>query len=145
MIVVAIIGILAAIGRAGLSGLHHSSQGFRRPAAASAAKMHVSESYQANLRVGHHQRHCVPRSPTSARTKYVSSVAIEAGGVVVATFQRTAATACRHAIDGKKLVLTPSVQGQPLTSALNWNPGVGLYLDDERHGHRPQSVSSHRT
>lgn len=117
MIVVAIIGILAALAVPAYQDYTIRAKISEGVLGATAAKMHVSESYQANFESGIVSA-IASWNIASTETKYVRNVDIQDGGVVVTTFAGNDGNGLPSLVDGKRLVLTPSVQGQPLTSAL---------------------------
>ncbi|HEY0941412.1 MAG TPA: pilin [Steroidobacter sp.] len=118
MIVVAIIGILAALAVPAYQDYTIRAKISEGVLGATAAKMHVSESYQANFESGITSA-IASWNLDSTRTKYVQSVDIQEGGVVVTTFAADGTNGLPLEAEGKTLVLTPSVNGQPLTSAMN--------------------------
>ncbi len=118
MIVVAIIGILAAIALPAYQTYTIRAKVSEGVISAGAAKAHVSESYQANFVAGLASA-VTSWNVASTRSKYVSEVVIDNTGVVVVTFAANAGNGLPTALDATTLVLTPSVQGQGLTTALN--------------------------
>lgn len=118
MIVVAIVGILAALAVPAYQDYTIRAKVTEGLLGATAAKMHVSESYQANYQSGIISA-IASWNLDSTRTKYVRSVAIRDAGVVVTTFAATDGNGLPQEVDGKTLILTPSMQGQPLTTPLN--------------------------
>ena len=149
MIVVAIVGILAALAVPAYQDYTIRSKISEGVLGATAAKMHVSESYQANFESGITSA-IASWNLDSTRTKYVRSVDIQDAGVVVATFTSDNDNGLPTVVDGTTLVLTPSVNGQPLTSAQNgtleWActsqtdataTGRGLYISPDVAGSLP--------
>ena len=118
MIVVAIIGILAALAVPAYQDYTIRAKVSEGVLGATAAKMHVSESYQANFESGVTSA-ISSWNLASTRTKFVRNVNIQDAGVVVATFAADAGNGLPLEVEGATLVLTPSVQGEPLTSALS--------------------------
>lgn len=118
MIVVAIIGILAAIAVPAYQDYTIRAKISEGIVGATAAKTHVTESYQTNFVAGL-QSAALSWNPAGTRTKYVSNIMIDDTGVVIATFAANSGNGLPTALEGTTLVLTPSIQGQPLTTALN--------------------------
>lgn len=117
MIVVAIIGILAAIALPAYQDYTVRAKVSEGIVAASAARSHVSESYQANYVAGIAGA-VNSWNVNSTRTKYVHSITIGNTGVVVATFRADGTNGMPTVVNNTTIVLTPSVQGQPLTSTM---------------------------
>jgi type IV pilus assembly protein PilA len=118
MIVVAIIGILAAIALPAYQDYTIRAKITEGMVAAAAAKSHVSESYQANF-VDGLDAAVTSWNVNTTRTKYVSSITINNTGVVVATFAGGGGSGLPTIVNNTTVVLTPSIQSQPLTTALN--------------------------
>jgi type IV pilus assembly protein PilA len=118
MIVVAIIGILAAIAVPAYQNYTVRAKVSEGLLGASAAKMHVSESYQANYMAGI-QGAVASWNVLSTRSKYVASVSIDNAGIVVAMFAADGSNGLPTEVDGTTLVLTPSMEGQALTAIRN--------------------------
>jgi type IV pilus assembly protein PilA len=123
MIVVAIIGILAAIALPAYQDYTIRAKVSEGLLGAGAAKTHVSESYQANFMPGL-QGAFESWDVATTRSKYVTNVTITNTGEVTVTFAANAGNGLPTALDGKTLVLTPSIQGVQLsgvqTGALEW-------------------------
>lgn len=117
MIVVAIIGILAAIALPAYQTYTIRAKVSEGVISAGAAKSHVSESYQANFVAGLASA-VTSWNVASTRSKYVSRVDIDNTGVVVVTFAANAGNGLPTVLNARTLVLTPSIQGQALTAAL---------------------------
>lgn len=117
MIVVAIIGILAAIAVPAYQNYTVRAKISEGVIGATAAKMHVSESYQANFVAGLNSA-VASWNVASTRSKYVTSITLNNTGVVVATFAADGSNGLPTNLDGTTLVFTPSMQGQPLTTTL---------------------------
>jgi type IV pilus assembly protein PilA len=118
MIVVAIVGILAAVAVPAYQNYTVRAKISEGLLGATAAKMHVSESYQANYTSGI-QSAVASWNIASTRSKYVASVTIGDNGIVVARFAADGTNGLPTAVDGTTLVLTPSMEGLPLTEARN--------------------------
>jgi len=123
MIVVAIIGILAAIALPAYQDYTVRAKVSEGLIAATAAKSHVSESYQANFMSGL-QGAFESWDPTTTRSKYVNNVTITNTGEVTVSFAANAGNGLPTGLDGRTLVLTPSINGAQLagvqTGALEW-------------------------
>lgn len=123
MIVVAIIGILAAIAVPAYRDYTVRAKVSEGLIAASAAKSHVSESYQANFMAGL-QGAVASWNVASTRTKYVNSVILNTTGVVTVTYRADGNNGLPTDLNNATLVLTPSIQGAALsgvqTGALEW-------------------------
>jgi type IV pilus assembly protein PilA len=123
MIVVAIIGILAAIALPAYQDYTIRAKVTEGLLAAGAAKSHVSESYQANFTAGL-EGAVASWNVATTRSKYVSNVLIANTGDVIVAYQATDGNGIPTTLDGMTLVLTPSINGQPLvgvqTGALEW-------------------------
>lgn len=123
MIVVAIIGILAAIALPAYQDYTIRAKVSEGLLAAGAAKAHVSESYQANFMAGI-EGAVASWNVTRSRSKFVAGVNIDMSGVVVVTFAANEGNGLPTGINATNLVFTPSVEGQALTAmrtgALEW-------------------------
>lgn len=142
MIVVAIIGILAAIALPAYQDYTIRAKVAEGVIAAGAAKSHVSESYQANFTAGL-EGAVVSWNVERTRSKYVAGVNIDTSGVIVVTFAANAGNGLPTGLDSATLVYTPSIAGLPLgdarTGTLEWAcssttsstaSGRGLYISD---------------
>lgn len=118
MIVVAIVGILAAIAVPAYQNYTVRAKVSEGLLGATAAKMHVSESYQANYVAGI-QSAATSWNVASTSSKYVASVTIYNTGVVVTTFVADGTNGMPTDVDATTLVFTPSMEGQPLTETRN--------------------------
>src|SRR5688572_3898834 len=99
MIVVAIIGILAAIALPAYQTYTIRAKVTEGLMGATAAKMHVSESYQANFVAGLTSAE-ISWNRNSTRSKYVRLIDITNTGVVIATFAATGTNGLPTALDG---------------------------------------------
>jgi type IV pilus assembly protein PilA len=142
MIVVAIIGILAAIALPAYQDYTIRAKVAEGMISAGAAKAHVSESYQANFMAGL-EGAVASWNIERSRSKYVSGVNIDTSGVVVVTFAANSGNGIPTGLNNTTLVFTPSVEGEALTSmrtgALDWAcistssataTGRGLFISD---------------
>jgi type IV pilus assembly protein PilA len=116
MIVVAIIGILAAIALPAYQDYTIRAKVSEGLITATAAKTHVSESYQSNFVAGLNSA-VTSWNIASTRSKYIAGVAIDNTGIVVVEFAANAGNGLPTVLDATTLVLTPSIQGQGLTAA----------------------------
>lgn len=123
MIVVAIIGILAAVALPAYQDYTIRAKVSEGLLSAGAAKAHVSESYQANFIAGL-QGAVASWNVARSRSKYVAGVNIDTSGVVVVTFAANTGNGLPTGLDATNLVFTPSIEGQALavsrTGALEW-------------------------
>lgn len=121
MIVIAIIGVLAAVALPAYGDYTKRAKLTEMILAASTCKTIVAEAYQtgpANVPVANAWG-CETSTPSS---KYVASVATDLNGVITVTSQGIGDTA----IDGKTVSLTPqTVAGTSLTMAANTITNVG--------------------
>jgi type IV pilus assembly protein PilA len=116
MIVVAIIGILAAIAVPAYQDYTIRSKVSEGLIAAAAAKSHVSESYQTDFAAG--LRNAANSwNVLTTRSKYVANVTIDETGVVVVSYAANAGNGLPTTLDGSTLVLTPSINGAALTGS----------------------------
>lgn len=99
MIVVAIIGILAAVALPAYQDYTARAKASELMLAASTARTCVSEKAQ----VGKNPDDCSPKTETNTLTKYVKSVTVSSAGVIVATGQSDLA--------GLTITLTPQNGG----------------------------------
>lgn len=131
MIVVAIIAILAAIAIPQYQNYIIRTQVSEGMNLADGTKTAVAEFYNNK---GHYplnnQSAGLPTNDTSIAGKYVSKVTV-AGGVITATFSKTAPQEANDKIDNKVLTLSPLDQG----GSISWNckhtanPGSGTATD----------------
>lgn len=127
MIVVAIIGILAAIALPAYQDYTVRSKVSEGLVLAESAKVAVSEGFQANNMVGV-QSAADSWNPTFVATKYVSRIAIDGGtGAITVTYDTTGNM---PQVSGQTVVLTPSVNKAAIsdtnTGNIDWAcAGVG--------------------
>ena len=123
MIVVAIIGILAAIALPAYQDYAIRAKVSEGLIGATAAKSHVSESYQTNFMPGLESA-VASWNIANTRTKYVSNVTITNTGEVTVAFLATGNNGLPTDLNGRTLVLTPSLEGAALsgvrTGTLEW-------------------------
>jgi type IV pilus assembly protein PilA len=120
MIVVAIIGILAAVALPAYQDYTVRAKVTEGLALASGAKVAVAESFQSNG--------TVPTTDalagwSGATSKYVTSVVVGAGGRITITYN-TAAGGITALTTGNTIILTPNIAGAALangaTGAIDW-------------------------
>lgn len=125
MIVVAIIGILAAIALPAYLDYTVRAKVSEGLVGASSAKASVSEAFQSDMMPGVQQVSVAWALPTNVTsTKYVQSIAMNAVGVVTVTFLANATNGLPATINGQTLVLTPGVSTAVGTPATTLAPGV---------------------
>lgn len=123
MIVVAIIGILAAIAIPAYQDYTVRSKLTEGLVGASSAKATVSEAFQSDSLQGVVSAAASWNAAATA-SKYVTSVAVANTGVVTVTYSATAGNGIPTALDTKTVILTPSVGKAVLAAdsvgAIDW-------------------------
>ena len=123
MIVVAIIGILAAIALPAYQDYTIRSKVSEGMIAASSAKATVSEAFQSDSLAGV-QAASAAWLPANTASKYVTSVGVAANGVVTVTYLATAGNGLPTGLNGQTLNFTPFVGGAALAAtsvgAIDW-------------------------
>src|SRR5689334_12316208 len=116
MIVVAIIGILAAIALPAYQDYTIRAKVSEGVIGASSAKASVSEAFQTDSLAGVATVATAWNANiTSTRSKYVNNVSIANNGVVTVNFAGNAGNGLPNAVDQKVLAFTPHVNNQALT------------------------------
>jgi type IV pilus assembly protein PilA len=128
MIVVAIIGILAAIAIPAYQDYIIRAQVSEGLALTSASKVAVSEYYQNKGTLPDSNTVAGVADATTIAGTYVSQVEIAAGGIITATFSDTAPQKANTSIDTATLILTPNTT-QP--GAVAWACTGGTILSTE--------------
>jgi type IV pilus assembly protein PilA len=113
MIVVAIIGILAAIALPAYQDYTIRAKISEGLIAATAAKTHVSESYQADFDAGL-QTAVNSWNVQTTRSKYVNNVLISTAGEVTVSIRAAGNNGIPTGLNGHTLVFIPSIEGQAL-------------------------------
>jgi type IV pilus assembly protein PilA len=115
MIVVAIIGILAAIALPAYQDYTIRSKISEGLVGASHAKVFVVESFNADSVNGVTAAVSSWNMATTS-SKYVQNIALNAGGIITVTYAANAGNGLPTSLDGTTLVLTPSVGNAILTA-----------------------------
>jgi type IV pilus assembly protein PilA len=113
MIVVAIIGILAAIALPAYQDYTIRAKISEGLVGAAAAKAEVSEAFDTGSLQGVNIISLVWNAETT-ESKYVYNVQVATDGVVTVTYRATTENGLPTQLDGNSIVLTPSVLGAPL-------------------------------
>ena len=121
MIVVAIIGILAAIAIPAYQDYMIRSKVTESMAAAAACKTSVTEFYQSQAAF---PGDITAAGCSSVATKYVASLTVGAGGLISVT----TATLGNAAADGKLLVMSPVVDASGNLTEWNCKPAAGTTI-----------------
>ena len=122
MIVVAIIGILAAVALPAYQDYTIRAKISEVILAMSACRTSITEVYQSGGTAPVANEWGCETTATSGSSKYVASIVTDANGVVTATIRNIAASI----VDGKKVTLVPMIDGStPANSAADM--GKGLY------------------
>lgn len=109
MIVVAIIAILAAIAIPAYQDYLIRSQVSEASSLSAGAKTAVAEYYaQFGVAPATNTAAGIEGTPTNIKGNYVNSVTVGAGGTITSTFSSAAPFKANTAINGQKLVLTPT-------------------------------------
>ena len=126
MIVVAIIGILAAIALPAYQDYTIRAKITEGMIGASSAKATVSEAFQTDSLQGVIGAAGAWNAAATA-SKYVTSVGVAANGVVTVTYKATAGNGLPTGLNGQTLIFTPSVAGAALAAtsqgAIDWACG----------------------
>jgi type IV pilus assembly protein PilA len=126
MIVVAIIGILAAVALPAYQDYTVRAKVSEAVIAASSAKSMISEAFQTDSLAGVTAA-VAAWDPAITGSKYVEQVTVAAGGIITVTLNATADNGIPTGLDGNTLVFTPSVGGAALaatsTGAIDWACG----------------------
>jgi type IV pilus assembly protein PilA len=124
MIVVAIIGILAALAVPAYQDYTIRAKVSEGIVAATAAKSHVTESYQANFTAGL-EGAVLSWNVARTRSKYVSAITLNNIGDVFVAFAANAGNGLPTQLNNTTLILTPSIGGQALanvrTGTIEWS------------------------
>jgi type IV pilus assembly protein PilA len=116
MIVVAIVGILTAIALPAYQDYTIRAKVSEGIMAASQAKGHVTESYQADTTSGLRNA-AASWNVANSRSKYVQGVAIDNAGTIVVTYLADGHNGLPGPVNAKTLVFTPSINGESLVAA----------------------------
>ncbi|MDY6947979.1 MAG: pilin [Pseudomonadota bacterium] len=119
MIVVAIIGILAAIALPAYQDYTIRSKVSEGIIGASSAKATVSEAFQTDSLAGINAAALAwnNTAATATRSKYVQEINMSSAGVVTVTYAATAGNGLPTTLNGRALTFTPSVQNVQITAA----------------------------
>lgn len=126
MIVVAIIGILAAVALPAYQDYSLRAKMSEVVLAASACRTSISEAYQSGNSAsppGANNWGCEVTGTAAVSTKYVKSIETDGNGVVTITATSFGTTA----IDGKKVTLTPMMTSAAAATTANLGTSTPLY------------------
>jgi type IV pilus assembly protein PilA len=115
MIVVAIIGILAAIAVPAYQDYTIRSKISEGLVGASEAKAVISEGFQTDSMVGLNSA-VAAWNISRTSSKYVQNIEIDATGMITVRYQATAGNGLPTGLNGNTLLLTPSVNGANLAA-----------------------------
>lgn len=116
MIVVAIIGILAAVALPAYQDYTIRAKITEGLSLAESAKTSVTESFQSG---GMAALTALNTSWVSQTSKYVSGTSVGNTGVVTVTYSATAANGIPTGLNGKQITLTPGIGGAVLSATSN--------------------------
>ncbi|HKQ15421.1 MAG TPA: pilin [Steroidobacteraceae bacterium] len=126
MIVVAIIGILAAIALPAYQDYTIRSKVSEGIISASSAKATISEAFQTDSLAGVNAAVASWNSATT-NSKYVQNVSVAAGGIITVRIAANAGNGLPTGLNGNTLTFTPSVNGAALAAtsvgAIDWGCG----------------------
>jgi type IV pilus assembly protein PilA len=126
MIVVAIIGILAAIAVPAYQDYTIRTKISEGIVGASEAKAVISEGFQTDAMVGVNTA-VAAWNISRTSSKYVQNIQIDTAGIITVTYRATAGNGLPTGLDGNTVLFTPSVRGvtlaPDLTGPIDWACG----------------------